>query len=67
MKRLDFKQMLIGLDQLMMHGKIDNQEQTVLQADAIDEYLKQTGWDWDSVLQEMCYEQNEKDNHELVN
>ena len=65
MKRLDFKQMLIGLDQLMLHGKINNHEQTVVYADAIDEYLRQAGWSWDEVLQEMCYEQ--KEDHELVN
>jgi hypothetical protein len=65
MKRLDFKKMLIGLDQLMLHGKINDQEQAELYADAIDKYLESNGWSIDQVLQEMCYEQKEP--NELAN
>lgn len=65
MKRLDFKKMLIGLDQLMLQGKINNQEQAAQYADAIDNYLETSGWTWDDVLEVMSSEI--KEDYELVN
>jgi hypothetical protein len=55
-KRLPYNQMVIGLDQLMFSNQIINQEQAEMYAEAINNYLKQCGWDWDQVINYMAEE-----------
>jgi len=57
MKRIPWSQFVIGLDRLFFGGKITTMEQAETRADTIDAYLEACGWDWDSVLDEMCREE----------
>jgi hypothetical protein len=56
MKRISYNQMVIGLDQLMFSNQITNREQAEMYAAAINEYLTQCGWDWNSVISYMAEE-----------
>lgn len=56
MKKISYEQMIMGLDQLFMGGKISNQEEAERRADTIDAYLEGCGWDWDSILEAMSSE-----------
>lgn len=56
MKRLDWNQMIIGLDKLMLHGDIHNQQDAERQAALIETYLAGLGWTWDDVLKGMSDE-----------
>lgn len=60
MKRIPYNQMIMGLDQLFMGGKISNQEEAERRADTIDAYIEGCGWDWDSIL-DYIGEEYEKD------
>lgn len=57
MKRIPYQQMVIGLDKLFFGGTITNGDQAEERADTIEAYLEGCGWDWDSVLEEMCREE----------
>ena len=57
MKRIPYSQLVIGLDRLFFGGKITNQEQAGERAETIEAYLEGCGWDWDSVIDEMCREE----------
>lgn len=56
MKKIPYQQLVIGLDKLFFGGKIENRGQAEERADTIEAYLEGCGWDWDSVLEEMCHE-----------
>jgi hypothetical protein len=56
MKRIPYDQMMIGLDQLLLSNQITNHEQTILYAEAIDNYLASTGWSWDLIINYMIEE-----------
>lgn len=56
MVRVPYSQLVIGLDQLFMGGKIENMDQAVERADTIEAYLEACGWNWDTVLEEMSRE-----------
>jgi hypothetical protein len=49
--RTPYSQMVIGLDQLMFGGKIENEQQAMERADTIEAYLEATGWTWDAILE----------------
>jgi hypothetical protein len=57
MKRIPYSQLVIGLDKLFFGDHIDTQEQAEQRADTIDAYLEACGWNWDSILEEMCREE----------
>jgi hypothetical protein len=58
MRRVPFSQMVIGLDKMFFGTQLGGMHATSLQADAIDQYLVNCGWDWDSVIEYMCNEQD---------
>jgi len=56
-KRIPYQQLVLELDKLFFGGSITNRDQAEERADTIEEYLEACGWDWDSVLEEMCREE----------
>jgi hypothetical protein len=48
--RIPYNQMVIGLDRLMFHLPIENQQQALERAATIDAYLEACGWNWDDLL-----------------
>ncbi len=57
MKRISWSELTLGLDRLFFGGHIANMEQAEERAETIDAYLEASGWDWDSVLEEMGREE----------
>jgi hypothetical protein len=57
MKRIPYSQLVIGLDRLFFGGKITDMNQAEERAETIEAYLEGCGWDWDSILEEMCREE----------
>jgi hypothetical protein len=50
MKRLSYSQMVLGLDQLLFGGKLENIEQAEECAATIEAYMQACGWTWDELL-----------------
>jgi len=69
MKRIPFCQLIIELDRLFFGGQITNMEQAEERYETIEAFLEGCGWDWDSIIDEMCHEeaphiQTKLDNYE---
>jgi hypothetical protein len=59
MKRLNYKQLIVGLDQMFFNdmggtAHID----TEMRARAIEVYLKASGWSWDEVIDHMIEDED---------
>jgi hypothetical protein len=57
MKRIPYSQLVIELDKLFFGGQITNMEQAQERHETIEAYLEGCGWDWDSIIDEMCREE----------
>lgn len=57
MKRIPFSQLVIELDRLFFGGQITNMGQAEERYETIEAYLEGCGWDWDSIMDEMCHEE----------
>jgi hypothetical protein len=59
MKRIPYSQLVIELDKLFFGGQITNMEQAEERRETIEAYLEGCGWDWDSIIDEMCREETD--------
>jgi hypothetical protein len=56
--RIPYNQMVIGLDRLMFHLPIENQQQAEDRAATIDAYLEACGYSWDDLIGGVLEETN---------
>jgi hypothetical protein len=64
MKKASYEAVLLGLDQLFMSEVLGKSMTTEERAEAIDTFLKSTGWDWDQVINHLV---DDKDVNSLSN